>query len=111
MRGREPGFLNRPTVPARSRRNEQASTKKLRHTLTQISGLSLTFPPTCFTNLLFPLTRGRVQTQGCISWVNFPEEHQRSWRHRWTTCPFSSPSSSQLSHKGLEGETESRYSP
>lgn len=30
MRGREPGFLNRPTELARSRRKEQASTRKLR---------------------------------------------------------------------------------
>lgn len=35
MRGREPGFLNRPTVPARSRRHKQASTKKLKQEFTQ----------------------------------------------------------------------------
>lgn len=44
MRGREPGFLNRPTVAARSRRKEQASTRKLRQR-TQGSCLS------CFTLL------------------------------------------------------------
>lgn len=110
MRGREPGFLNRPTVPARSRRKEHASTKKLRHKSCSkhcfISGaLSQVF----FRNLKSPLTRVRVQTRECIAWVNFPEEHQRSLHPRWTVSPFSSPSSSELSHKGLEGETESRY--
>lgn len=59
------------------------------------------------TNVL--LTTAPVQTQGCISGVNSPEEHQRSSPRRWTVSPSSSQSSSLLSHEELEGETGSHY--
>lgn len=59
--------------------------------------------------LLLTLTRVPGQTQECSALLSFPEEHQRSLRHRWTVSPFSSQSSSQLSHECFEGETESHY--
>lgn len=53
MRGREPGFLNRPTLPTRSRREEQESTKKLENT-----------PPDMFSDHFCPptLTHAAVHT-------------------------------------------------
>lgn len=89
------GFLNRPTVLARSRRNEQASTKKLlfKKKKDQSDRFYLT------NILILLLTRAPVQTQECIAWVHFPEEPQRPLKHRWPASPFSSQSSSQLSHK------------
>lgn len=104
MRGREPGFRNRPTVPARSSKNEQASTKKLGGKKT----CQTPSPTNSLIQLLLP-TRAPVQIQEDIFLVNSPGEHQISLGHQQTVSPSSCQSSSQLSHGELEGETESHY--
>lgn len=64
---------------------------------------------TNFLALPLSLTQAPVQTQGCIAWVNSPEEHRRSLHHRRTVSPSSSQRPSQLSHEEPEGETGSHY--
>lgn len=114
MRGREPGFLNRPTVAARSSRNEQASTRKLRHNVHRVhvwAAVSHHWSNGTLLNPPLSLTMVPAQTLECIFWVNSPGEPQRSLLHWWKACLSFPRCSLQLSHEELGGESGSHYCP